>query len=230
MGTCIKVLDYAEPFKRGFFCNDESLMHPFHPSTVGKSLIWVGFGLPIVTIVISEFVRWKFSKRDENSELKLFERDIPNWIVNIYKHVAVFLFGALTTMTATDSAKIIVGRFRPHFFDVCHPIMRDGTNCSNPINWHRYIEDFTCENKQSSIEKLRQMRMSFPSGHSSLAMFTMVFAAIFLHRRMNWSGPKLLKHFVQFLIVMMAWFTALSRIPDYKHHCEFAFLIQSALL
>lgn len=29
---------------------------------------------------------------------------------------------------------------------------------------------------------------------------------------------RLLKPFIQFLILMMSWFTALSRISDYKHH------------
>ena len=35
---------------------------------------------------------------------------------------------------------------------------------------------------------------------------------------MNWRGSKLLKHFLQLLVVLIAWFTALSRISDYKHH------------
>lgn len=35
---------------------------------------------------------------------------------------------------------------------------------------------------------------------------------------MTWRGSKLLKHFLQFVLLMMAWFTCLSRISDYKHH------------
>lgn len=35
---------------------------------------------------------------------------------------------------------------------------------------------------------------------------------------MTWRGSKLLKHLIQFLCMMMAWGTALSRVSDYKHH------------
>lgn len=35
---------------------------------------------------------------------------------------------------------------------------------------------------------------------------------------MTWRGSKLLKHFLQYLLIMMTWYTALSRISDYKHH------------
>lgn len=35
---------------------------------------------------------------------------------------------------------------------------------------------------------------------------------------MTWHGSKLLKHFLQFGLLMLAWYTALSRISNYKHH------------
>lgn len=35
---------------------------------------------------------------------------------------------------------------------------------------------------------------------------------------MTWSGAKLLKHGIQFFLISLAWFTALSRVSDYKHH------------
>jgi hypothetical protein len=140
--------------------------------------------------------------------------------VSVYKYVGIFLFGILSSTLVTDIAKLILGRLRPHFISVCQPTMLDGTNCSNPINFHRYIEDFSCGNEESSARRLKEMRLSFPSGHSSFSMYTMVFAALFLHCRMNWKGSKLLKHFLQFSFIMMAWYTALSRISDYKHHCK----------
>ena len=41
---------------------------------------------------------------------------------------------------------------------------------------------------------------------------------LYLQLRMTWKGSKLLKHFLQLLCLLMAWFTALSRVSDYKHH------------
>lgn len=218
--VCVDILHYhVEPFKRGFFCDDESLMHPYSESTVGSSLFYVGYGLPLATIIITEIWRLKLSM-DDKRELKLFGFQISCWVQNIYKYGGIFMFGNLVTIVLTDAGKRVVGRFRPHFINVCQPIMANGTTCANEINFHRYIVDFTCGNTESSAERLNEMRLSFPSGHSSIAMFSMLFVAFYIHFRMTWNGSKLLKHFLQFIVMTMAWLTALSRISDYKHHCE----------
>lgn len=134
---------------------------------------------------------------------------------------------------------------------VCQPLMRDGTDCSHPSNHLRYIEDFTCLNGNSTDRMLKEMRLSFPSGHSSFASYTMIYLSvsilfkkkkicdwlnnhfymsktsnnhahtytqIYLHKRMTWNGSKLLKHFLQFYLFVLAWYTAMSRISNYKHH------------
>jgi phosphatidate phosphatase len=41
---------------------------------------------------------------------------------------------------------------------------------------------------------------------------------MYLQIRMVWESSKLLKHFMQFLVVMAAWFIALTRVSDYMHH------------
>jgi phosphatidate phosphatase len=217
---CVDFLHFfVEPFKRGFFCDDESLMHPYSESTVGASLFYVGFGLPLLIVVTVEVVRTNL-KADEKNELKLFGHQIPQTVQNVYKYGGLFVFGHLVTVLLTDMGKHIVGRLRPHFISVCQPIMVDGSTCADEKNFHRYIVDFTCGNAASGADKLKDMRLSFPSGHSSIAMFSMMFASIYIHVRMNWKGSKLMKHFLQFIVVAMAWFCALSRISDYKHHCK----------
>ena len=41
----------GSPFHRGFFCDDESLMHPFHDSTVTSLMLYgIGFLLSIVFV------------------------------------------------------------------------------------------------------------------------------------------------------------------------------------
>lgn len=152
--------------------------------------------------------------------MKFFNRDFPNWLVNVYKYVGIFVFGSIVNIILTDIGKHVLGRLRPHFMSVCMPIMSDGTNCSDPINLNRYIEDFTCSNAESSAWRIRETGKSFPSGHSSFAMYTMLFAALYLHRRMTWNGPKTLKPILQCIFIALAWSTALSRISDYKHHCK----------
>ncbi|KAJ8964920.1 hypothetical protein NQ314_004527 [Rhamnusium bicolor] len=65
---------------------------------------------------------------------------------------------------------------------------------------------------------MKEMRLSFPSGHSSFSMYTMVYFAIYLQKRMTWDGSKLLKHTLQYLAVLSSVFTAMTRVSDYKHH------------
>jgi phosphatidate phosphatase len=193
-------------------------MHPYHESTVGISLLYVGIGLPMAIIVVVEVLRWKLAG-DDRRAMRLFGRDIPNWMINIYKYVGLLLFGAVLTLVITDIGKHVIGRFRPHFMNVCQPIMPDGTNCTNPKNLNRYIEDFTCSNADFSEYRVRDASKSFPSGHSSLAMYSMGFAAFYVHRRLTWDGPRTLKPILEFSLITMAWYTALSRVSDYKHHC-----------
>lgn len=54
------------------------------------------------------------------------------------------------------------------------------TNCSHPINYGRYIEDFKCL-EESGNRLLKEMRLSFPSGHSSFSMYTMLYCAVSTH-------------------------------------------------
>ena len=221
---------FGTAYERGFFCDDESLMHPFHESTVTHEVLYsVGFGVPLITVVICEFLRWRLSM-DQEKELKFNGREIPFWIQNVYKYFGIFFFGAACSQLTTDIGKYSIGRFRPHFISVCQPIMPDGTNCSSSINLQRYIEEFTCGNLDSSARRIKEMRLSFPSGHSSFSMYTMVFATLYLHCRMEMKGSKLLKHFLQFAFITMAWFTALSRISDYKHHCKLYQILEDPII
>lgn len=125
---------------------------------------------------------------------------------------------------------------------MCQPILNDGTDCNNPLNVHQYIEEFTCSNPEATDKIIKDMRMSFPSANSSFSFFTMVFSIVstihslviqrqfkekcfnsfqlYLHYRFDWKGSYLVKYFLQFVFLMMAWFTSLSRISDYKHHCK----------
>ena len=48
----------GEPYERGFFCNDEDLMHPYHKSTVKHWMLFV-FGIIIPVVIVSiNFFLW----------------------------------------------------------------------------------------------------------------------------------------------------------------------------
>lgn len=159
--------------------------------------------------------------------------NIPYWWYNAYYVILVFAFGMACSQLSTDIMKYTVGRLRPHFLTVCRP----NIDCSLPANRHVYHVDFNCTssfiNNARIMKEMRWVlyfrgchcdsvvlffRLSFPSGHSSFSMYSMLYFAIYLQKRMDWDGSKLLKHTLQFLAIAAAVFVAMTRISDYKHH------------
>lgn len=99
------------------------------------------------------------------------------------------------------------------------PHMLDGTTCNDPQNHHKYIQNFICTHHEAQWT-LKNMRLSFPSGHSSFSFAVAVYCVIYIQARISWKGSKLLKHFLQLVLIAAAAFTGFSRISDYKHHWE----------
>ncbi|XP_036330256.1 putative phosphatidate phosphatase isoform X2 [Rhagoletis pomonella] len=215
---------WGSAYQRGFFCDDESLKHPFKESTVKNWMLYfVGLVLPIGVTLAVEIVRAERSKTSSDGAFPtrryiFMDYEVPAWMVECYKKIGIFGFGAAVSQLTTDIAKYSIGRLRPHFFAVCQPILSDGTTCDDPNNVGKYIEDFTCKGDDSTKRMLKEVHLSFPSGHSSFTFYTMVYTALYLQSRMDWKGSKLLRHSLQFLFIMIAWYTALSRVSDYKHH------------
>ncbi|XP_059478551.1 putative phosphatidate phosphatase [Neocloeon triangulifer] len=199
---------WGTPYKRGFFCNDESLKHPFKDSTVTSEMLYVtGFAVPIAIFLATEF-------RHHHGTRSIGSKPVPLWVWESYKIIGIFLFGAACSQLTTDIAKYTIGRLRPHFFDICQPDI----DCNLAENKHVYHEAFVCTNRQVSAFRLKEIRLSFLSGHSSFSAYTMVFLVMYLQMRWNRRFSTLLRHFLQFLALTMAWYTALTRVSDYKHH------------
>lgn len=54
----------------------------------------------------------------------------------------------------------------------------DKAICDDPSNVGKYIEDFTCRGLNSTERMLKEVSLSFPSGHSSFTFYTMVYTAV----------------------------------------------------
>ncbi|XP_050520170.1 putative phosphatidate phosphatase [Daktulosphaira vitifoliae] len=199
----------GEPYQRGFYCNDESIRYPFRESTVPSSVLYsVGLGLPTLVILTVEYLLQK----SEQAQYSLFGKNIPNWVFSAYNNLLWFLFGAACSQLTTDVGKYTIGRLRPHFLDVC------GLSkiCTEPGNQFRYIEDISCEN--SDDHRKKDSRLSFPSGHSSLSFYCMVYLAVYLQSRIKIAKYGMAKSFFQFIVILMAAYCALTRVSNYKHH------------
>ncbi|XP_053549593.1 phospholipid phosphatase 3 isoform X2 [Bombina bombina] len=193
-----------KPFQRGFFCNDESIRYEIKKSTVSVPLLLIfGLLLALVSIIVGEFFRIHYLKEKSHSFIK------NPYVAALYKQVGCFIFGCAVSQSFTDIAKVSIGRLRPHFLAVCDP---DFTliNCTAG-----YIENYQCRGLPS---KVMEARKSFFSGHASFSMYTMLYLVFYLQSRFTWKGARLLRPLLQFTLLMMSFYTGLSRVSDHKHH------------
>ncbi|ESO95337.1 hypothetical protein LOTGIDRAFT_117144, partial [Lottia gigantea] len=191
------------PFQRGFFCYDESLLHPYKSSTVKVTVLYcVGFSIPIVTLII--VCKQKIAKSANYQRLIL-----TKWVKMWLPILIFFFFGAALNHLLTNIAKYTLGRLRPHFLTVCQPDYAL-FNCSMGI-----IEENVCT---GNLKLIKEARVSFPSGHASMITYTMMYALIYLEVRFTWRGLLLMKPLLQTMLFCIAYYISMSRISDYKHH------------
>ncbi|VDN00250.1 unnamed protein product, partial [Onchocerca ochengi] len=106
----------------------------------------------------------------------------------------------------------MVGELRPIFMDICNPSY-DSTYCRNQA----YITDYKCRGNKYNYA-VKEARLSFFSGHASLAMTTAVFFVIYLQSRIPRKELIIAKSLVQLFALGLGLYTGYSRIIDGKHH------------
>ncbi|KAM8874818.1 phospholipid phosphatase 3 isoform 1-T1 [Spinachia spinachia] len=194
-----------QPYQRGFYCSDESIRFPRKEGDTISDAVLCGVGIliAIFSIVIAECFRIHQLREGTKSFVG------NPYVAALYKQMGVFLFGCAVSQSFTDIAKVSVGRMRPHFIDVCQPDF-SAIDCSLG-----YVTNYTCTGGDSDVQEARK---SFFSGHASFSMYTMLYLALYLQSRFSWRGARLLRPLLQFTLLMMAFYTGLSRVSDHKHH------------
>nr|XP_044249890.1 putative phosphatidate phosphatase [Drosophila takahashii] len=161
----------VRPFRRGFFCGDESLGYPHRDSTIGHELIIaIALGVPTAVIAVVEL----FKQLPESGGKKDGCR-IGHRLGHLYRQAIFYLYGLAMVTFTTMLSKLCIGRLRPHFYAVCQPMLPDGSGCQDAQNLGRYIDSFTCSNANMSDFQFKQLNQSFPSGHASMAMYAMLY-------------------------------------------------------
>ncbi|XP_054859698.1 phospholipid phosphatase 3-like [Eublepharis macularius] len=195
----------VSPMRRGFFCNDSSISYPLlRVETISDSvLISVGILVTCLAITLGESYHVHNFPHSSHAIVR------NPYVVALYKEIGTFLFGCMVGQSLTNIAKLAVGRLRPHFLALCRPDFTH-INCSAG-----YVEDYNCTGSPSEEKEARK---SFYSGHASFAMYSMMYLAFYLQARFTWRGARLLRPLVQFVLLMVAIYTGLTRISDYRHH------------
>lgn len=168
VGLAIIIFKFAViPYKRGFYCDDDSINKPYKESTVSSFVLYsVGFGLALLVIFITEWYNYKNNQRSriestEYVDCKLGPFTLTPALTQFLRIAISVIFGGLTTVFVTDVGKYTVGRLRPHFLAICKAPPSVFINCS-----HNYILDDVCTGDPGL---LREGRLSFPSGHASFS-------------------------------------------------------------
>uniref|UniRef100_A0A6J0VDY1 Phospholipid phosphatase 3-like n=1 Tax=Pogona vitticeps TaxID=103695 RepID=A0A6J0VDY1_9SAUR len=201
----ISELRLVSPVRRGFFCNDSSISYPVQRSETISDPVLISVGILIASVVII------LGESFRVYNLSYPSRSIVSnpYVAALYKEIGTFLFGCIVGQSLTNMAKLAVGRLRPHFLAACRPDPAR-INCSAG-----YVEDYICTGVASEVKEARK---SFYSGHASFAMYTMMYLVFYLQARFTWKGARLLRPLVQFVLLMVAMYTGLTRISDYRHH------------
>ncbi|EHA99009.1 Lipid phosphate phosphohydrolase 3 [Heterocephalus glaber] len=194
-----------KPYHRGFYCSDESIKYPLKTrETINDAVLCtVGIVIAILAIITGEFYRIYYLKEKSRSTIQ------NPYVAALYKQVGCFLFGCAISQSFTDIAKVSIGRLRPYFLSICDPDISQ-INCSQG-----YIQNYQCRGPDNKVQEARK---SFFSGHASFSMYTMLYLVLYLQARFTWRGARLLRPLLQFTLIMMAFYTGLSRISDHKHH------------
>lgn len=77
-------------------------------------------------------------------------------------------------------------------------------------------QDFKCLSRD--LPSIDESRLSFPSGHSSLSFYSMLFLIFFIQSTWKCARLGLMPRVIQLGLFTSAVFIALSRIIDNKHH------------
>lgn len=226
-------------YQRGFFCDDQNLKHPYLPQEVPiVTCVLVWAFISVTTIIVVETLRTWADKGCRP------EQPIPGsrtpWIAfELYRHFGYFTLGALTCLLFTEMAKYTIGRLRPHFLTICQPDLTDEL-CKDEFGYERFVterEEVICKGLKENggeytVKQLHEARLSFLSGHSSFSFYCAMFVIVYLQARLtnfpancensavriSYRTLKVLRPFVQFSLIILAFWISLTRISDYFHH------------
>uniref|UniRef100_A0A8R1U448 AcidPPc domain-containing protein n=1 Tax=Onchocerca volvulus TaxID=6282 RepID=A0A8R1U448_ONCVO len=205
---------WVEPYKRGFYCDDESIRYPYRPSTVSRQmLVIIGLVVPAVLITTTETFRalmWERKIREEFQHYKCRRYGVPRLIVRLYVFFGYFLVGVVFNQLMVDIAKYTIGRQRPHFIAICKPkhmgiqhVVIGGSNSNRTLAFRRtysqssgIVKGFeTCPiNSHEYITDfectgtdrylIHESMLSFYSGHAAFSFYAAWYTVLYLQARL----------------------------------------------
>ena len=142
-------------------------------------------------------------------------------MLDVYDFIMAYTLSHILCTLLTYFVKLIYGRPRPFFFNVCFPEidLRNQTAVNLKLD-DIDIFNLTCSDQTAQVRG----RKSFPSGHTSIAFSQLILIAFYIwgkFQAFSKTGKgKSWRFLISWPFILTAVYVGLSRTRDYKHHTE----------
>ena len=182
---CRGLLELIPPVKRPFYFDDSTLQYPYMASIIPNwLLLLLALVFPFIVILVVK-------RKDRILYASQFL-------------ICVGIIESLTTIL-----KVMVGRLRPFFIEIC------AIEYPNELSSYKHpLYTGNCLNESKVVDG----RKSFPSGHSSMSFCGLGYLSLVLYYQFYKYG--LFAHLASCLPLVLAFFISISRTLDNHHHFE----------
>ncbi|XP_013786898.2 phospholipid phosphatase 2-like [Limulus polyphemus] len=201
--VCLAITGILRPKRIGFACNDISIQHPFVGDTISEGVLLCSllFGSALTIFIVEAIHHYPISKN-------LNQQCYNHWLMVL----GDFLLGFVYVFFVTELLKAVVGELRPHFLASCQPDWSK-INCSEG-----FVIEYNCTRREQYRLENIDIYKSFPSGHSSLSLYSFVFISLYAQVRLQWTSKShVLKLVLQLVFLSWALVCSLTRISDRRH-------------
>lgn len=193
--TALIIDKFVPSVNRRFSLQDITIIYPFVvKETVSNVLLW------IIALVVPASILVLLWLKHRN-------------VYHLHNSLLGLLFATGISTLITQIAKTLTGRLRPDFLERCQP----GIDYKLTM---KLVDISVCS--QTNFNILKDGTESFFSGHTSLSFAGLGFLSLCLAYNFGlWRHPFRAYKTLLFLApLLIAFFIALSRVSDYRHHWE----------
>ena len=198
LGAVAGVAGLFPPYCRPFATTDATIGYPFAVSETVPAWMLVLIVGPLPIFCLAALHRFRFKSQHLHMALLV-------WLQSVALAVAV-----------TEVLKPVCGRLRPDFLDR----LRIANHTAPEIaDWKGLCQDTTF----STSHLMRQGRLSFPSGHSSMSFAGLTPVALMVAGQLGAFRPgeaRMWKTLLCLVPVGVALFVAVSRTRDFRHNFD----------
>ncbi|KAL3869610.1 hypothetical protein ACJMK2_042277 [Sinanodonta woodiana] len=205
--------------KQNFSCVDPELSYSkddpsfstfaFSNSVPDDTIYALTFCVPPFVIIVGEIGVWSFSDEEQKAiNIGCRACAIPQVVRRLFRFIAVFFFGAFTLMIFVDLIKLVIGRLRPNFLEICEV---NKTMCAANSN---IGGDEMCLTDDELT--LRDARTSFPSMFCAITAYSAIFIAIYIHGALRTRSVRVLRPFLALAFCMLSLLSGLSELASHR--------------